>query len=512
MMTVAPRWALERLRARMVADAAVRGYEAAQIGNRRTAGWRRPQGDINSLTLTATPELRIHARQLTRNNGWAKRAKSVVSNNVVGNGVIPRPVGLEEAQLKKATELWKAWALDSTECDSERRNSMSGLQKQMIGTIFESGEVLVRRRPRRPGDGLTIPLQIQVLEPDYLDTTKDGINGPAGGPIIQGVEFDKIGRRVAYWLFPEHPGSLRSAGLSQRVPASEILHAFETLRPQQVRGISWLASVIVPLKDFDDFEDAELVKQKIAACFAAFVTDEQGTGTALADQDPDDDAGEMLEPGAIKQLPAGKKVTFGNPPGLTSDALPTRTLRKIAAGLDVTYEDLSQDYSQVNFSSARMARLSHWASVKGWQWDLMIPQLCAGIWAWAMEAAVLSGDLSEAPAAEWTATMMPMLEPDKEARAAALLVRAGVLTPDEMIRGQGGDPLTHWNEYEANVKALKARGIVLDSLASDVSQAGLTQQRAGAVGGGEGPPEKDEVASLRSALSEMRAQLGLPPL
>src|SRR3990170_8310261 len=94
-------------------------------------------------------------------------------------------------------------------------------------TVVEAGEGLVRKRLRLPEDGLAIPFQIQVLEPDYLDTTKTAVKLPNKGWITGGVEFDAIGRRAAYWLFPEHPGSERSTTItSQRVPAESVLHVY----------------------------------------------------------------------------------------------------------------------------------------------------------------------------------------------------------------------------------------------------------------------------------------------
>ena len=127
--------------------------------------------------------------------------------------------------------------------------------------IVESGEVLIRRRHRRPSDGLALPLQIQVLEADFLDTGKH-LSLPNGGKIVRGVEIDAIGRRVAYWLFRNHPGSsnLTSStvrfGQSSRVPASEILHVYSIYRAGQARGASWFSPVLIRFNDFDDLADA----------------------------------------------------------------------------------------------------------------------------------------------------------------------------------------------------------------------------------------------------------------
>lgn len=489
LISIAPRWGTDRVRARLTADALTRNYEAAKLG-RRTQGWARNTGDANSVMAVAISELRMHARDLVRNNSWARRGQRIISNHSVGWGIVPRPPS-------EVAEVWKEWA-DSTACDADGRLNFYGIQAQVMRSIAQDGEILIRRRWRRPEDKLPLPLQLQVLEADFLDTSQDGITLASGNVVKLGVEFDKIGRRVAYWLFDEHPGNRYRTSVSRRIDASEIIHGFYAERPGQIRGVSWFGSAIVNLKDLDEYEDAELLKQKIAACFAAFVTDLDGQGTALGGNSVDDDI-DVLEPGMVANLPVGKDVKFGNPPNVTDSGFATRQLRRIAAGLGVTYEDLTGDYSQVNFSSARMGRLAHWANVRDWQWNMMIPQFCNAIWAWAMEAAQVGGLVgANLPRVEWTTPPMPMIEPDKEGLAYQRLVRNGTMTHDEMVREQGGDPEAHWIAYAAGLKRLDALGIQLDSDVRAVSQAGLTQQRVGAGGGQSAASEADR--TLEQAL------------
>lgn len=486
LMSVAPRWALRRIRDRAVAATIARHYEAAQ-GGRRTSGWTRAGTDANAANQPALAALRWLARDLERNNGWAQNGIRAIGRNTVGWGILPKPTGANDQAKARARELWNAWADDKNACDADGRLTFYGLQRLSMETVAISGEALVRRHRRRAEDGLPLPFQVQVLEPDFIDTMKDGLTGPGGGPIVQGVEFDKRGRRVAYWLFDEHPGANSGRGgfVSKRVSASDIIHVYRVGRPGQVRGASWLASAIVKLKDFDDYEDATLMRQKIAACFAAFVTDVDGTNDPLGEQD-DESPIETLEPGMIEYLPPGKDVTFSSPPAVQDMSFSATTLRRIAAAMGVTYEDLTGDYSQVNFSSARMGRLAHWANVHDWRWNMIIPQLCDGVWAWAMEAAFIAGLLMEQPRAEWTPPPMPMLEPDKEGLAYQRIVRAGGMTHDDMIRELGGDPDTHWQEYAACLKKLDELDIWLDSDVRRVSAAGLTQERVGVGGSGSG--------------------------
>lgn len=495
---LAPRAGLKRMRARVATDLLARHYEAAATG-RRTQGWRRNLGDSNAVVGPALAILRDVARDLVRNNAYAESALTTIGDHVVGWGIVAKP----RKKNAKAEELWKAWA-ETTACDSDGRNDFYGLQKLVMRTVVESGEVLVRRRIRFPEDGLPIPMQIQILDPDFIDTMKnETITSPKGnvvGRIIHGVEFDILGRRSGYWLFPEHPGAQLSTTLtSRRIPAESIRHIYKQSRPGQVRGPSWFASVLLRFKDFDEFEDATLMKQKIAACLAVLTTDPSGMGPTLGTPGtPEPGAMQIdsLEPGMILPMPPGQDVHVVAPPPAADYPEYTKTnLRAIATGLGVTYEDLTGDYSDFNFSSARMSRLRHWARVEDWRWRTLIPQFCDPVWYWAMEVAGVMG-LEEAPAAEWTAPPAPMIDPSNEGRAYMQNIRTGIQTLPEVLRERGYDPDAVLKEIADSNEKLDKLEIVLDCDPRNTTQAGLPremqQQAKPADPAGDPPPDGEQ--------------------
>jgi len=476
-----PKWGLSRVRARVIA----RHFEAASVG-RRTVGWSRGSSDANAAASGALVYLRAQARDLVRNNPWARRGLQRLVTNAVGWGIKPKAMGRGAARVM---ELFARWG-ETTDCDAAGRLTFYGLQRLVMRTVVESGEVLIRRRVRRPEDGLAIPMQLQILEPDHIDTSRDGQPGEAGGTIIQGIEYDAIGRRVAYWLFDQHPGSVGqfNAPISRRIPADGILHVYNQERAGQSRGVPWFASVDVRLHDFDEFEDATLMKQKIAACLAVMVTDIDGSGTAIGEASTDQSGQNIdsLEPGMIMNLPAGKTVTVANPPSSTDhQAYSTTALRGVAAGLGVTYEDLTGDMTQVNFSSARMGRIAHMADVDDWRWNMLIPQFCAPVWMWMLSLLQLAGEKVESAPATWTPPAMPMIDPSAEGLALSRMVRTGAMTHDDMVRAQGYDPDDFFAEYAKGLQRLDTLGIVLDSDARRTSGAGQLQQtNASAAGAG----------------------------
>src|SRR5262249_25454059 len=140
-----------------------------------------------------------------------------------------------------------------------------------------------------------------------------------------------------------------------RVEASAMAHLFAPLAPGQLRGISWLAPVLLRLHELDLYEDAQLVRQKGAALFAGFVVDPTGSGFG-GDTTAPGVLQTGLEPGTLKVLPSGTDVRFSEPAAI-GDAVPflQLQLRSIAAGLGVPEYLLTGDLSQANYSSLRAA-------------------------------------------------------------------------------------------------------------------------------------------------------------
>lgn len=419
-------------------------YEAAAAG-RRTQHWRATGADANAEVTASMLRVRNVARDMVRNNPFAAKAKMTITNNVVGAGIVPR---IESRNRRQAALIREH--LETTSCDADGRHNIYGLQALAMGAIVESGEVLIRRRARFATDGLPLAFQLQVVEPDYIDTTKDGLL-PNGNLVTAGVEFDQIGRRVAYHLFPEHPGALRTRATisSQRVSADQILHVYRVDRPGQARGISWFAPVVMRMRDFSDFVDAQLVRQKIAACYAAFVTSDDAFESSLGNSSTGLPL-ESFEPGMIERLRPGESVEFGTPPTTSDFAQYTSvTMREIAAGLGVTYEALTGDLSGVNFSSGRMGWIEFQRNIDAWRWNMLIPQMLDPIARWVSEAANLAANTSVPATITWTPPRREMIDPTKEILAARDSIRAGLTSRSEEIRRMGYDPA----EVDAEIAA-----------------------------------------------------------
>lgn len=466
MLAVAPTWTVRRMVARHAAEQFMgRSYQAAG-GGRRAEGWRGGSSGANAEARNALIKLRNRSRELVRNNPYARRVVDVIPANVVGTGIQARPDVQGQQPYRRIKQAWTQWA-ETMACDWGERTDFYGLQAQVMRAVVESGECLVLRRRLRNAPG-RVPLQLQVLEADYLDHSRDMmLASQPGNEVVQGVEYSG-GKVVGYWLYDRHPGELYGLAISRFVPVEDVLHIYRVDRPGQVRGIPWLAPVMVRLNDFDTYEDAQLQRQMVAACFAGFIQDTGGgdgySGLPTV-QGPNGQKQtvDRLEPGMMEILPPGKTITFASPPPVDGYAeYSKQVLRSIAVGTGISYEMLTGDLTGVNFSSGRMGWIEAHRQVTAWQWQIMVNQLCEPVWRWFMEAAALA-NVSETVGARWTPPRREMIDPVKETAALQSSVRNGFTSLSQAIQSLGDDPETMLPELAADLQKLDALGLVLDS-------------------------------------------------
>lgn len=470
-----PKIAQQRQVARMQLDM-LRKYEGASKSS-RTAGWHTNSRSQNAEAKGQLNTLRDRARYLVRNVPYATSAVRGIVNNVVGYGIQARikAVTGNEGYQKRYQQLWDSWA-NTTQCDADGRCTLAGLQELVLRTVVESGECIIRRRIRRANDPmkLAVPMQLQVLEPDFIDESKDGINPDNGNTLVQGKEFDGRGRCVAYWLFTQHPGDYGyQASLTResiRIDAAEVCHVYRIDRPGQVRGVTWFAPVMIRIKDFDEYEDAQLLRQKVAACFSVFVYDAVAPASGLNVQ-----SGELppekVTPAMIEILPPGKDVKFASPPGVDGYSdYASVSMHMIATGLGIPYSLMTGDQSQTNFASGRMGWLDFNRSVESWRWNMMIPQFLECVRGWFEDSAKLVG-LMEPVRFNWSEPPREMINPKEEIAALREKIRSGYPWSRAMA-DQGYDPdqlIAEIAEYDSK---LDAAGVILDTDARKIALTG----------------------------------------
>lgn len=435
-----------------------RAYEGAS----RKDGWRPRRGGAGANTDHAgdATELRHRARALVQNVPYIARAIDALVADTVGTGISFRSLAASPKDRAAIDDAWEEWV---SQADADGLGNFYSLQARAYRAMEVDGEVLVRIRPRTAADGMRVPMQLQLLEIDWLDSSKNGTN--AGNTIVNGIEYNPLGQVANYWLFDQHPGELVGVlrkGASRPVPARRIIHLYSPDRPGQGRGFSRLAPVIARARDLQAYEDAELARKNLETRLAVLAS-----GDLSQMQDPPPTTGEAkpaerrdlgeLASGGITEVPPGMNLTTVsvNPaPGYVEAV--KHALQLIAAGMGVPYESMTGDMTQVNFSSARVRRIDYKRAVEQRQWLLLIPQLCERVWQEWRQFAVLAGALPRVDGkADWSTPKWDYVNPVQDVAADVAEIAGGLSSFSEKLRQRGYKPDLVFAELQEDLKRLQ---------------------------------------------------------
>jgi lambda family phage portal protein len=433
-----------------------RMYEGAKF-SRLTADWVTGNTSADSEVYGSAQKLRDRARQLCRDNDYARQALRAIEGNVVGQGIpfqaqvrMLRGGRLDGGINDQIEQAWRQWT-KARHCHTGGKLTFHDIERLVVRACAESGEVFVRL-VKQPFGGSSVPLAIEVLEADLLD---DGLNGRSqqGNEIRMGVEVDTWGRPVAYHVLAYHPGDYQfsnqqiSTQRHKRVPAEEVIHLYRMERPGQTRGVTWFASAIQRLHHLQGYEQAEVVRARASSALMGFITSPEGE--LQGDEVMNGERVSNFEPGVFKYLAPGESVSVPQldaPDGQFEPFL-RAMLRAMAAGVGCSYETISRDFSQTNYSSSRLSLLEdrdHWRILQNW----LIENLHQRVFDAWLDMAVLSGALplpnyelqaDRYKAVRWMPRGWAWVDPAKEVEAYALAVRNGFKTLSEVVAEQGGD-------------------------------------------------------------------------
>ena len=426
----------------------VGGFDGG-LSKRRLKTFYASRAHVNTLIQAAGADMTARARYLIRNNGYAANAVESWAGNAVGTGIKPSS-GIADAVLKdRVQRLWLRW---TDESDAEGLTDFYGQQRRAARELFIAGEVFFRIRPRRPEDGLSVPLQLQMLPAEMLPLNHNQALDN-GHRIRQGIEFDRIGRRVAYHFLRRHPGDITDPGLAGetvRVPAESVLHIVDPVDAGQLRGVSRFSPALVKLFLLDQYDDAELDRKKVAAMFVGFVRRPERELDNTADRDDQGEPLLPLEPGQLQMLDDGEDITFSAPAdvGGNYESFQYRTLLQVAAALGLPYANLTADMLKANYSNTRAALLEFRRRIESFQHSVIVYQMCRAVWARWMDMAVVSGQLAlpdyEQRRADyldcnWLPPRWDWVDPLKDIRAETLAIQSGFKSRTQAIGERGFD-------------------------------------------------------------------------
>lgn len=479
-------------------------YQSAKQ-SRLTSGWGQTVTSADSELTSSLRVLRSRSRALIRDAAYAKRAKVIVVNNVIGSGI-----GMQ-AQVKTVREtlnngindeiesVFEDWSVGEN-CHTGGELHFPDFERAIMGQIFDTGEIFVRKH-YRPFGNSTIPFALELIEPERVIDEFQPMAIIQNARIRLGIESDEFFRPLAYWIRRLHPGeiSVRAGETDyiERVPANLIIHLRLIDRWPQSRGEPWLHAVIRKLNDMDGYSEAEIIGARAAASYMGIIETEQDYG----DKQEDGSREITIEPGIVERLAPREKFNFISPnrPNASIDPFMRLMLREVAAGTGPSYESLSRDYSQSNYSSSRLALLDDrdlWRMIQSW----FVRGFRNQIHREWLQAAVLSRSLRtigvEAFASDpkkfsqvrFKPRGWSWIDPNKEVEAYKTAIRSGFTTTSEVIAltGGGKDIEDVLDERERELEMMKEKGLVFDtdpsfekakpvSKATDPNQTGNTE-------------------------------------
>jgi lambda family phage portal protein len=485
--------AARRLVGRLVAP--VRNATAYEAGSnaRRTTGWHAPTASANAAILGNLTTLRDRARAATRNDGFAEGAIGKLAANIVGTGIKPLSQAADPAFRAQAQALWLRW---TDEADADGLFDFYGLQTLAVRSWLEGGECFARLRLRLEADGLSVPLQVQLLEPELCPHTNSQVFDTK--KIRAGIEFNAIGQRVAYQFHPSRP-ELDDYDASRlvSVPADLVAHVYQPLRPGQLRGLPHLTQALVALYELRKFSDAVLIRQQVAAMFAGFMKRAPAVST-VDTIDPltnetrvtvDSKPMVNLQPGTMQELEPGEEVNFTDPPDAKDyPDFMRQCLYQIAAAIGLPYELLTGDMRNVNDRTVRVILNEFRGRVSAWQHQVLAYQFCRKVWRAWMDQCWLHGllpipdsyatDPSPWLAVKWMPPLVPYIQPVQDIQAQKDAIRSGLTSRSATVSEHGEDAEAIDLEQQMDNERADRLGLVYDTDPRKVSNAGLTQARA----------------------------------
>lgn len=448
-----------------------RRFQAA-IMDRYTSTWAQTQNSINRELRGDLDALRVRARDLAKNNDYAKKFISLAVTNIVGPSGFAfqsraedrrgTPDGLANAAIESAFAGWMQRGV----CEISGRMGFSDLQRAIVRCAARDGEYLLRV-VRGPQARNVYNFALQLLDVDRLATNHNAPSANGKNAIIMGVEVDDYRRPVAYHMYESHPADDYGSRRIVRIPVDEVIHDFVPEYPEQMRGIPWMHAAMLSLHHLGEFErSALLAARKGADTLGFFVSPDGGPPPISGEASAADEPITVSVPGSYDTLPDGYdfRAYDSKYPEAMTGAFTKTFLRRIASGLNVSYNGLANDLEGVNFSSIRSGVIDErdqWLTLQSWfMGSFLTPVYEAWLGSALLSGAILMPNGSPLPAGKkakfyphaWQGRRWQWVDPLRDIEAARLAVKSGVSSPQRVAAQMGMDV----EEVLADIAAFEA--------------------------------------------------------
>lgn len=394
---------------------------ASPLNSRWRTTPRSPDADI----IRSLPRQRAQSRDLRRTNPIAEGAIATNINRVVGTGLQPVPMpdlailGWTEergaAWASQWASLFSMWA-DSKECTLDGGQTFYERQALVLGARLESGDCFTILPDVPPTSTQPFKLRLQTVEADRCGNPMGVMDSPA---VVAGVRMAPgTGAPEAYHIYDVHPGSTlinggKAAGnlagqwytALGRSGRRRILHHYRPSRPEQTRGVPYLAPVIQAIKDLGRYTEAEITAAVMSAFYTVFIEQEGGGSPApvfgadgqhahSGQSEPPPGPEVALAPGAVVGLAKGEKVSIADPnrPNTAYEPFVLGILKLIGMGLGLPVELLVKSFNS-SYSASKAALLDAWQHFRSErQW--LVLSFCQPVYETLLAEAVASGRIA----------------------------------------------------------------------------------------------------------------------
>lgn len=507
----------------------LRRFAGARVDN-TSSQWFATANSINQELRSDLDLLRRRARELANNNDYAAKFVGMVKDNIIGHSGIRLQMRVEDSPTKPDNmandAIEAAWAEWCAVADVAGQMSFTDMCAHLVGSLPSDGEFLVRI-VRGADAGNRFGFALQPIDVDRIDTTYSGNH--QGNTVIMGVEVNAYRRPVALHVFQAHPNDgERSSRQRVRLSLDETLHKFKVTRPEQLRGIPWMAPGMMSLHHLGGFKLSALLAAEHGANHFGFFTTPDGQAPGIANETQSGQAIAVSQPGTFDTLPAGTSFTAYDSkyPEANFGPFVKTTLQRIATGWRVAYHSLANDLEGVSFSSIRSGTLEErdrWMSDQEWFISsFMEPVFVAWLQYGLLKGSISMPNGSALPAAkaakfskhEWQPRRWEWVDPQADMNAKILAVKAGIMSPQDLSAAMGLD-------FEDTIKAIGqaqklAKQYDVQLTAYDGAPGAQTAANAGAQPAAPAAKSMDEHSSqehlaLLSAIGGLTQRLGSQP-
>lgn len=444
----------------------LRNYDAAGYG-RVNNNWNAYNQSAEATAQFSRDQLRARARDLERNSDFMGELLAAFERNVIGGGYTVQPKTKDTELNDEIIRLWHIWCKKQN-CDVTGTQSFTEMMRTALVRKKVDGGILFLKRYTTDG---MLPFKLQMLEVDELD-------GSALSPrdkthkVVGGIEYDRFNKAVGYWIKQYTYDGMETTE-PYYVEAKDVIFMFSKRRPSQLREIPDFTQAMTRVRDANEFMTAVSIKERIQACFSIFIKRATppsiGRGMVSTDTSTGNPAylGKTVSPGMIQYMNPGDDVTAFNPTGQSADAtnhIKTHE-RLIGAGQGISYEAMSRDMSQSNYSSARQGLIEDELTFKK-DSELLI-EVMTEIYETFVISCVLAGkldlpdfweDKENYLSHKWIKAPKQWIDPYKESNANKIAMQTGQKTFAQICAENGRD----WKATLEEMAEIKRYGESLD--------------------------------------------------